>query len=87
MTTDSVFVPDLGVAFVGELGAAAALDAFTGKLLSGGTPMRVTAVTTQCLTDTHSSILQAALVRVIGSHGESQQEFPSPCIPCEGSFA
>jgi hypothetical protein len=48
---------------VGELGSAAASDAAAGKLLSGCILPRVTAVSTQLLTDTHSSILQAALVR------------------------
>ena len=77
LTADSVHLLDLGVTFIGELGAAAASDACTGQLLSGGTPMRVTAVTTQCLIDTHSSILQAALVRLIGPHGELQQDYAS----------
>lgn len=53
----------LGAAVVGELGAAAASDAAVGKLLAGCTPSRVTVVSTQLLMDTHSSVVQAALVR------------------------
>lgn len=57
----------LGVAFIGELGAAAVSDASVGKLLSGCTPTRIVTLTTQMLIDTHSSLLQAALVRLVDS--------------------
>jgi hypothetical protein len=52
----------LGVKHVCDLDKASPYDSAVCKLLSGGVPERITILTTQLLTDTHSAVLRALKV-------------------------